>query len=650
MVANISSIQNRTITLDNSSLPQYSGTMNKPKKALPVLSRPLKPTQGTLDSWTNGSNTTTPTSNAKVASGRVTKQVSKAKTSKSTKTNNATNKKPKVKSMMENVGNKKAGAEPMMKHKPTGTISTVNVEFADSELGEEDYELEASSDEDEGEGEDNSYPLLDPSQDNRDEPSPWSIPVEQRKKWQKYDTPDKNGRFIGRQLVPWHKPRMMEKLLLHLQYECQREGIALPWAKVVHRLSPGSSGQAALQHLMKSRKHLLREGHMVPPLPGKSGPISEHYNIRGYVRKTPQGPNQIVLWPDPHANRSESLIDPSIVRGSGQYRKIEVEVKRHAQAWLEKAIQDGASAADIEKKATEYKHTPERQSDGSSNNARREKNEASKAVKNPRDASGGEAGPGIKVSTTGKKHSRSRAQGSPESVESDEDVDPADLDSDAEYNPKASKRARHVRKPTRVRKPIKVEPQSDSESSTKEDNSMETLAMSPEPATPAKANTTPQTPPATGRHMKFKLSPSSLQQFPDSAPPKTAVNHLVGLIDGSVKEDRNSVIIRGTDELTLNASKFDDKTTATMGSKTAKTRTVSASPEQSAMTKSDFQQGNFLEGISGSYVHQEVSGFHGGIGELDDAFDLMLTEQFPHQLPSWANDGTMAAKRVRSYA
>ncbi len=63
---------------------------------------------------------------------------------------------------------------------------------------------------------------------------------------------------------------MVEKLLLHLQYECHCEGIKLPWDKVVHRLSTGSSGQSALQHINKLRDILITEGHMVPPLLGKN--------------------------------------------------------------------------------------------------------------------------------------------------------------------------------------------------------------------------------------------------------------------------------------------------------------------------------------------------------------------------------------------
>jgi len=73
---------------------------------------------------------------------------------------------------------------------------------------------------------------------------------------------------------------MSEKLLLHIQYECQKEGIELPWARIAHRLHPGSSPGAITQHLKKLRVNLLAEGHLVPPTiaklkPGKRAMIFE---------------------------------------------------------------------------------------------------------------------------------------------------------------------------------------------------------------------------------------------------------------------------------------------------------------------------------------------------------------------------------------
>jgi hypothetical protein len=131
---------------------------------------------------------------------------------------------------------------------------------------------------------------------------------------------------------------MMEKLMLHVQYECQRQGVQIPWDKVVHRLSPGSSGATAQQHLNKLRDQLVTEGHMVPPLIGKLG-VPAPDAPRGYIRDmTSDDPHltKEVFWSDHVEDRKESLIEPGIIRGSGAYRKYEVEVKTHVKRTLSK--------------------------------------------------------------------------------------------------------------------------------------------------------------------------------------------------------------------------------------------------------------------------------------------------------------------------
>ncbi len=83
---------------------------------------------------------------------------------------------------------------------------------------------------------------------------------------------------------------MAEKLLLHLHYECIRHRIVLPWDAIAHRLHPGSSGAAIVQHLNRVRKELIREGHLVPPVCQKpSANSSVDPNIRGFVRQDPDG-------------------------------------------------------------------------------------------------------------------------------------------------------------------------------------------------------------------------------------------------------------------------------------------------------------------------------------------------------------------------
>ncbi|KAL7912780.1 hypothetical protein GGI35DRAFT_441116 [Trichoderma velutinum] len=78
---------------------------------------------------------------------------------------------------------------------------------------------------------------------------------------------------------------MTEKLLLHIHYECVRHKVNIPWDAIAHRLRPGSSGQAVLQHVNRLRKELLAEGHMVPPPAHKTSPSTPYDpSVRGYVR------------------------------------------------------------------------------------------------------------------------------------------------------------------------------------------------------------------------------------------------------------------------------------------------------------------------------------------------------------------------------
>ncbi|KAG6004120.1 hypothetical protein E4U21_001391 [Claviceps maximensis] len=93
-----------------------------------------------------------------------------------------------------------------------------------------------------------------------------------------------NGRVAGRSLISWSRPRMAEKLLLHIHYECSRHKITMPWDAIAHRLHPGSSGQAVCQHIHRLRRELVAEGHLVPPSPQKPG-SSVDPDIRGYTRQ-----------------------------------------------------------------------------------------------------------------------------------------------------------------------------------------------------------------------------------------------------------------------------------------------------------------------------------------------------------------------------
>lgn len=75
---------------------------------------------------------------------------------------------------------------------------------------------------------------------------------------------------------------MIEKLLLHIYYESMRPGNMLNWDNIAHRLHPGSGGTAIQQHMPRLRKHVLQQGHMVPPPFTRQGrAVSKE--VRGYI-------------------------------------------------------------------------------------------------------------------------------------------------------------------------------------------------------------------------------------------------------------------------------------------------------------------------------------------------------------------------------
>ncbi|KAL1903645.1 hypothetical protein Sste5346_000274 [Sporothrix stenoceras] len=97
----------------------------------------------------------------------------------------------------------------------------------------------------------------------------------------------RNGRQMGRDLIIWNRPYMDAKLLLTIYYECARYNVEIPWDAIAHRLHPGSSGSAILQHLGRLRNVVFVNGHMVPPDLPKGSSNSQDpslYVLRGFVR------------------------------------------------------------------------------------------------------------------------------------------------------------------------------------------------------------------------------------------------------------------------------------------------------------------------------------------------------------------------------
>lgn len=207
---------------------------------------------------------------------------------------------------------------------------------------------------------------------------------------------------------------MMEKLILHVQYECHKQGLQIPWDSIVHRLNPGSSGPSATQMLNKLRDVLITEGHMIPPVLGKAGSAQDP-TLRGYTRDMSSNiptATMAVRWTDDVTDRKESLVVPGLIRGSGKYRKVpkselvpvpKVELKPGERRNRKPAEVDAWNAEQRANKASEKKaRAEERAARGGSSRSSRVKKEFKD--------------------------------------ETDSEIDPAELDSDDDYNPDLKKK------------------------------------------------------------------------------------------------------------------------------------------------------------------------------------------------------------------
>ncbi|ROW06427.1 hypothetical protein VMCG_04420 [Cytospora schulzeri] len=115
-------------------------------------------------------------------------------------------------------------------------------------------------------------------------------------------------------LSAWNHPRMAQRLLLDIQYECARNNLDIRWDRIAHRMSPGSSSGDLHHYLRRMRQQLIAEGHVIPPQVGLGGcrAANNGLDARGFVRNvedradlTTTGP---VGWNDFHHCR-HSLAD-----------------------------------------------------------------------------------------------------------------------------------------------------------------------------------------------------------------------------------------------------------------------------------------------------------------------------------------------------
>jgi len=96
-----------------------------------------------------------------------------------------------------------------------------------------------SDDSDEGEEENDDVPDSE-SRDVDFEPSSAKVKEEVDGPTDGSSSPNEGGKphpgTRGKKLIPWHRDRMAEKLLLCIQYECYQSGISIPYEDAIQRL------------------------------------------------------------------------------------------------------------------------------------------------------------------------------------------------------------------------------------------------------------------------------------------------------------------------------------------------------------------------------------------------------------------------------
>jgi hypothetical protein len=281
---------------------------------------------------------------------------------------------------------------------------------------------------------------------------------------------------------------MMEKLLLMLEYECHIQQVDIPWDDIVHRLQPGSSGPCATQMLNKMRDVLIVEGHMVPP-ERKQQYIPADVTVRGLIRADPEGNPckvRMVRWDEKLEHRKESLSIEGIIRGSGKYTRA--------------AANQTAGPREVPKLKlelpAEYKENRDRLAEIAS--------KAKTAARRQR---------ALEKRKAQRASQRSAVKVETDAEDEEEVADPAELDSDEDYNPTSTKK-RRVRVATRI---SSVKANKSKVGAAKSSSSMMQFSTNDEEA-----------PKETTLPIKLSVAPEILARFPagQSPPPRSPTGPL----------------------------------------------------------------------------------------------------------------------------
>ena len=102
-------------------------------------------------------------------------------------------------------------------------------------------------------------------------------------------------------------------VLLTVDYVCVREGIPIPWDKVMKEIAPGSTGEAIKQHIAKVRKIREDNNLVVPPKVEKTArrKIGKVGGISGMV--TPPSAGRVKKVKAEEEEKDENVVTPKKV-------------------------------------------------------------------------------------------------------------------------------------------------------------------------------------------------------------------------------------------------------------------------------------------------------------------------------------------------